>query len=113
MPLRELYERRRARRPGVEPLNLEGAVSLGVKRTLGVLDDDDHSAGLRALAVTLAGELDTVLSTFDHSPTHSSSVAAQLRATLGELRQAGPLDAELDWFLHGEPGGVGVSGEGS
>ena len=87
-------------------------MSLGVKRTLGVLDDDDHSAGLRALAVTLAGELDTVLSTFDHSPTHSSSVAAQLRATLGEL-QAGPLDAELDWFLHGEPGGVGVSGEGS
>ena len=51
-------------------------MSLGVKRTLGVLDDDDHSAGLRALAVALAGELDTVLSTFDHSPTLSSSGTA-------------------------------------
>jgi hypothetical protein len=96
------YERRRARRRrglGVSPLAVVGPVAAGVAETLAALDGPPAGAGMRALAAALAGELDAVLASPEHSPTHSAAVAAQLRQVLaGLVADSGP-GVDVSWFF--------------
>jgi hypothetical protein len=88
-------------------LDLEqGPVTVGVLETLETIERSAETAGRRSIAVALVGELDGILATADHSPSHSAQIAAQLRQTLGELTAVSAV-GDGSWFFTGDPPATG------